>query len=322
MDEYIKLMYVHKTGCYNVNMTVSSELLERKTVDSFWSNKWKRQLLQKSIELAFEEDLAGDSQGDVTTTAIVGRGQKAKAVIYCKQADVVLAGLEIIEQVFACRGSSLAVKKLVSDGTEIKEVPAAVAIIEGVAQEILTTERTLINLLQRMSGIATTTKKFVDLASPHGILILDTRKTTPGLRVFERYAVTVGGGTNHRFGLHDAILIKDNHIQVAGSVSQAVSLVRTNLLAEEIEVECTDLEQVKECLLLNVEKIMLDNMTPSMVSDALHLVNGRCFIEISGGINLTNINSYLQPGVNAISIGALTHSVASVDLSLEVQEII
>ncbi len=322
MDKCLKLMCVYIRECYNVHMTVSLELLERKSVDSFWSNKARRNALRKSIALAFEEDLAGDSQGDITTKAIVEAGLEAKAVIYCKQANVIVAGLAVIDQVFDCLGKSLSVKTLVPEGSQIDAAPKAVATIAGNARDILTSERILINLIQRISGIATTTRKYVELARPHGILILDTRKTTPGLRVFERYAVKIGGGTNHRFGLYDAVLIKDNHIHIAGNASKAINMVRKELPGEKIEVECADLEQVEACLHNNVDKIMLDNMSPDMVKESIAMVQGRCFIEISGGIDLTNIAGYLQSGVNAISIGALTHSVASVDLSLEVESYI
>jgi nicotinate-nucleotide pyrophosphorylase (carboxylating) len=308
-------------------MTISLEPLERIPVDTFWSNNAKRGLLNRSIELALTEDLNGgitgdllrEADGDITTNAIVDPNLKARAVIYCKQADVLVAGLPVIDAVFACLGKQVSINRLVSDGTKVETVPQVVAVIEGNARDILTAERTIINLVQRLSGIATTTRKYAEMAQPHGILILDTRKTTPGLRVFERYAVTVGGGTNHRFGLYEAVLIKDNHIEIAGSVSAAISKVKDKYPQGEIEVECASLDQVQECLRYGVDKIMLDNMSPDMVAEAIGIVKGRCFIEVSGGINLTNIEGYLQPGVNAISIGALTHSVASVDFSLEVE---
>jgi nicotinate-nucleotide pyrophosphorylase (carboxylating) len=312
----------YNLSCYNVHMTVSPELLERIPVDSFLSDKVKRELFRKSIELAFEEDLSIDGRDDITTRAIVDPKLKVKAVIYCKQENVLVAGLAMIQEIFNCIGKEAVVEALVAEGTEINTVPKAVAIIEATAQDVLTVERTLLNLLQRMSGIATTARKYVELARPYGIQILDTRKTTPGLRVFERYAVAIAGGTNHRFGLYDAVLVKDNHIQVAGSVLSAIEKVRANLPGEKIEVECSNLEQIEDCLRMKIERIMLDNMSPSMVKEAVAVIKGRCFIEVSGGINLANITEYLQPGVDAISIGALTHSVASVDLSLEVESYI
>jgi nicotinate-nucleotide pyrophosphorylase (carboxylating) len=169
-----------------------------------------------------------------------------------------------------------------------------------------------------MSGIATITRAFVDLAAPHGIAILDTRKTTPGLRIFQREAVKIGGGTNHRFGLFDAFLIKDNHIAIAGGVGAAVRLAKEAKPGTKVEVETATLLDVVEALAAQADSILLDNMTPDLVREAVKIIAGKAFIEVSGGISLETIEEFLIPGVNAISVGALTHSAPSIDFSLEV----
>src|SRR5262249_48946488 len=190
------------------------------------------------------------------------------------------------------------VTSLVEDGAYIKDAPQPVAQVTGKAFAVLAAERTALNILQRMSGITTLTRQFVERAKPHGIAILDTRKTTPGLRIFERYAVRLAGGVNHRFGLNEKILLKDNHIQVAGGVTKAIQAVKKAHPDLAIEVECTDLGQVEESLNENVDTIMLDNMAPGMVQKAVALINGRSHVEVSGGITLDNIEAYLLPGVN------------------------
>jgi nicotinate-nucleotide pyrophosphorylase (carboxylating) len=286
---------------------------------SFFSQPERQQLLAKSLSLAIEEDLAGGFGVDATTESIVPADLLASASIYCKQCPAIIAGLGVLPLVFAHFDKELVVEPTVEEGFLISSKPTLVATIRGKARAILSGERIALNLLQRMSGIATSTKQFTDLAKPHAIKILDTRKTTPALRVFERYAVAVGGGTNHRFGLSDKILIKDNHLACAGSVEAAVSAVRNKFPKAEVEVECASLEQVKEALSVKAETIMFDNMTPDMVRQAVALVNGQASTEVSGGITLETIKDYFMPGVDAISVGALTHSVSNIDLSLEVE---
>lgn len=269
------------------------------------------------IEAWLAEDLG--EAGDITAQATIPEEITAKAALVVKKPGVV-AGLTIFERVLKKVDSTIQFEALVPEGTKVDEVPKAVARIQGPSRALLAAERTALNILQRLSGIATVAREYSDLAAPVGIQILDTRKTTPGLRALEKWAVATGGGTNHRFGLFDAILIKDNHIAIAGGVTAAVRSCRTKFPTMPLEVEVTSLEQLKEALGEKAEWIMLDNMSPSTVKEAVQLIDGRAFTEISGGVTLQNLSSYLIPGVDAISIGALTHSVKSIDISLEVEE--
>jgi len=279
---------------------------------------FREDLFNKAIDLAFLEDL-GKPPVDLTTSALKGADKETKALIYCKSQPTIIAGIPIIELVFKRLDPKIELNPLSDEGQKIRQIPLAVALIVGKAGAILGAERIALNLLQRMCAVATTTSQFVEKAAKHKIAILDTRKTTPGLRLLEKYAVLVGGGENHRFGLKDAILIKDNHIQMVGGITEAVKLLRLQYPNKPLEVECTSLEEVRESLNLKVDRILLDNMSPDLVKEAVGLVQSQCFIEVSGGINLSNIDAYLQTGVNAISVGALTHSAVSVDLSLEVE---
>lgn len=279
---------------------------------------FREDLLNKALELAFLEDF-GQPPVDLTTSALKVADREAQATIYCKSQPVVLAGMPMIELVFKRFDSEIEIKPLIGEGHKITKIPTAVAWITGKAGSILGAERIALNLLQRICAVATTTNLFVQKAKKFRIAILDTRKTTPGLRLFEKYAVLIGGGINHRFGLNNAILIKDNHIQMSGGITEAVKLLRLQYPNKPLEVECTSLEEVRESLNLKVERILLDNMSPDLVKEAVRLIQSRCVVEVSGGINLSNIDSYLLRGVNAISVGALTHSAVSVDLSLEVE---
>jgi nicotinate-nucleotide pyrophosphorylase (carboxylating) len=231
----------------------------------------------------------------------------------------VLAGLPIVERVFHLIDPSVRVTSLVEEGTSIEQLPQVVAKIEGPARALLTGERTALNFLQRLSAVATRARTFSQITAESGIQILDTRKTTPALRAFEKYAVRVGGGTNHRFGLFDAILIKDNHVAIAGGVANAVRLARSKYPNVKLEVETTTLEEVREAVGEKPDVILLDNMRPEMIREAVAIIAGSSFVEVSGGVNLTNITDYLIPGVDAISIGALTHSAGSIDISLEIE---
>jgi len=300
-------------------MTIATHKLDRNSGISYFAEPQKRALLEQALDLAIAEDTCGRLKGDGTTEAIVGKNVRAHAALYLKQPAVIVCGLEILDLVFRRFDPDVEVTYEVAEGAFILEQPRVVARINCQARALLTAERTAINLVQRMSAVATMTNQFAEIAKPHGITILDTRKTTPGLRVFERYAVRVGGATNHRFGLSDGIMIKDNHLAVSGGIKNAVTAVRAKYPGENIEVECTSLAEVVEALLAGVNTIMLDNMPPAMVKEAVGLVKGAALIEVSGGINLANLREYLLPGVDCISIGALTHSVKSVDLSLEVE---
>jgi len=210
------------------------------------------------------------------------------------------------------------VDALLADGAAVRSPPAVLAEIEGPARAVLTAERTALNLLARLCGIATLTRRFVDLVDGTGATILDTRKTTPGLRALEKYAVRCGGGGNHRAGLYDAVLVKENHLRVAGGIAAAVALVRERADGFPVEVEAETLDQVGEALDAGVERILLDNMSPEDVARAVTLVRGRAALEASGGISPATVRAYAETGVDFISVGALTHGARSLHVSLEV----
>ncbi len=273
-----------------------------------------RRWIERVIDLALEEDIGS---GDITTSAMVPPGLAVEAGVWFKQ-DGILAGLPIFSAVFAKLDESVSIETLQQEGSFVEQ-GCLVARLRGPAASIVTGERLALNLLQRLCGVATTAHSFAALAAPYGIAILDTRKTTPGLRALERYAVRVGGGTNHRFGLFDAYLIKDNHIRLTGSVGKAARLARRANPDKRLQVEVTTAEELAEALQEGVDAVLLDNMTPQQVKAAVLQVAGKCFIEVSGGINQKNIRDYLIPGVKAISIGALTHSACSIDISLEIE---
>jgi nicotinate-nucleotide pyrophosphorylase (carboxylating) len=201
----------------------------------------------------------------------------------------------------------------------VDAAPQELVRLTGRTRAILGAERVALNLLGRLSGIATLTRRFVEAVEGSGVAVLDTRKTTPGLRILEKYAVQIGGGVNHRFGLFDAVLVKDNHLRLAGGVAEAVRRLRSSV-SLPLEVEADTHEQVEQALGLGVERILLDNMSPSEVATAVELVAARAQLEVSGGVTLDNVRAYAETGVNAISIGALTHSARSLDVSLEVLE--
>ncbi|HEY9712149.1 MAG TPA: carboxylating nicotinate-nucleotide diphosphorylase [Chroococcales cyanobacterium] len=276
-------------------------------------------LMDEAIELAMREDLGSLDPIDLTTAAIVQNDENAYGTLYCME-EAVVAGIDVFGYVLKKFDRRTTVTPLIPEGDNTTAVPQAIAKIKGPALAILSGERLALNLLQRMCGIATTTRKFVELAKPFEIEIRDTRKTTPGLRIFERMAVNAAGGTNHRFGLFDAILIKDNHIQVAGGVATAIERARTANPDRPIQVEVTSLDEVATALEHRANALLLDNMNPTMVRRSIAAAQGLAFIEVSGGVNLNNIKDYLIPGVNAISVGALTHSAPNIDISLEIEE--
>lgn len=280
-------------------------------------SKEELEMALKIIKFALEEDLS--EEGDITSRSTIPVDKQAKAILIAKQSPAVIAGLAIAELVFKTVDPAIKFTALIEDGVAIEKTPVNIATISGPAISVLTAERTALNLIQRMSGIATHTAVYADKARPFGVAVLDTRKTVPGLRVLDKFAVRLGGGTNHRFGLYDQVLIKDNHIACAGGITQAVEGARKLHCDKKIEVETTNLKEVEEAIAAKADIIMLDNMTPQQVSQCVDVIQKKAFIEVSGGITLETFEKYLLPGVDAISIGALTHSVKAVDISLEVE---
>ncbi|HET9438144.1 MAG TPA: carboxylating nicotinate-nucleotide diphosphorylase [Gaiellaceae bacterium] len=267
--------------------------------------------LERIVQAALAEDVG---VGDVTTDATVPADAVGTAELLVKEPGVV-CGLEVAEATFRALDPDGRFEALADDGDSV-EPPAVVARITGSQRALLTGERVALNFVGRLSGIATLTRRYVDAVDGTGASVLDTRKTTPGLRGLEKHAVACGGGRNHRFGLDDAVLIKDNHLRAAGSLRAAVELVReaTEL---PVEVECETLAQVGEALELGVDAILLDNMTPPQLRDAVALTRGRARLEASGGVTLETIRAIAETGVDEISVGALTHSARSLDVSLE-----
>ena len=227
-----------------------------------------------------------------------------------------MCGLRAAESTFRALDPDARFEALASDGDLVRDPPAVVARVSGSERAILTGERVALNFLGRLSGIATLTRRYADAVEGTGVAVLDTRKTTPGLRALEKHAVVCGGGRNHRFGLDDAVLVKDNHLRAAGSVTRAVELVRA---ASDlpIEVECETVDQVGEALELGVDAILLDNMTLEKLREAVSLTAGRARLEASGGVSLATVRAIAETGVDEISVGALTHSARSLDVSLE-----
>ncbi len=267
--------------------------------------------LERIVHAALAEDIGA---GDITTEATVGADAVGAAAILVKEPGVV-CGLRAVEATFRALDSDIEFEAFARDGDAV-EAPAVVARVAGSQRAILTGERVALNFLGRLSGIATVTRHYVDAVAGTRAVVLDTRKTTPGLRALEKHAVATGGGRNHRFGLDDAVLIKDNHLRAAGSIAAAVDLVRA---ASDlpIEVECETLAQVGEALAAGVDAILLDNMTPAELRDAVALTDGRARLEASGGVTLDSIREIAESGVDEISVGALTHSARSLDVSLE-----
>jgi len=274
--------------------------------------------LNKIIRNALDEDI---QTGDITTQAIIPESVFGKGKFLIK-ANGVIAGLTVAKDVFEMVDKKLDFKILIPDSKKVK-TGDIVAEVEGKASSILTAERTALNFMQRMSGIATLTDNFVERIKHTKAKIFDTRKTVPGLRLLDKEAVRLGGGKNHRIGLFDLFLIKDNHIEIAGSITSAVEACRnfqqkknSNL---KIEVETKNLEEVKEALACNVDIIMLDNFTTDLMKRAVVLINDECLVEASGNINIDNVKEVAETGVDFISVGALTHSVKALDISLEVE---
>jgi len=270
--------------------------------------------VDRIIEYALREDL-GD--GDITTNSLATEKEDSKAVIRAK-AKGVAAGLPIAKRVFQKLDPTVVCIDNISDGENIK--PGDIlSEINGGTRALLSGERLALNILQRLSGIATLTSKYVKAVEGLPVKILDTRKTAPGLRILDKYAVSVGGGYNHRFGLFDGVLIKDNHIEIAGGIAEAVAVIRKKYRQKyKIEVETSGLEQVKEALIAGADIIMLDNMSPEQMRKAVRLIDRNALVEASGGINIKNVREVAETGVNFISVGALTHSAPALDIGLYV----
>ncbi|HEY8995717.1 MAG TPA: carboxylating nicotinate-nucleotide diphosphorylase [Lacunisphaera sp.] len=267
------------------------------------------------IDLALDED-AG--LGDITSRAIFPAKHRSRAVIDAKQ-DLVLCGVEIAARVFAKTDASLTTRLLAHDGDHVKQ-GAAVLRVEGATASLLTAERTALNFLQRLSGIATQAARYAAAVKGTGVRVVDTRKTSPGWRALEKYAVRTGGCFNHRSSLGEQVLIKDNHIAAAGSLTKAVKLCRAAAAhGAKIEVEAKTTAEVREACRAGADIILLDNMTPAQVRAAVAVIAGRAQVEVSGGVTFATLRDYALPGVDIISIGALTHSVAAADLSLDLQ---
>jgi len=274
-------------------------------------------LLNELIDCALNEDIGS---GDLTTESTVPDNIVAVGYIKAKQHGVV-AGLPVARAVFRHLDPDLQFLPRVTEGARISPGDVLVQ-LNGWARTVLTGERLALNFLQRLSGIATATADLMEIVRDYPVRIVDTRKTTPGLRQLEKYAVRVGGGHNHRLGLFDAVLIKDNHIRVVGSIKQAVANARSQVPhTAKIEVETEDLNGVQEALEAGADIIMLDNMDLHTMAEAVRLVNGRTLVEASGGINAQTIVAVAATGVDIISVGALTHSVTALDISLDVGEL-
>ncbi|MGH9352687.1 MAG: carboxylating nicotinate-nucleotide diphosphorylase [Terriglobia bacterium] len=274
---------------------------------------------RRLLEQFLVEDLGAD---DTTTVATVAPDREAEGRFIAK-APLVLAGIEVAFEVFRSLDHKVSIQTSWRDGDRLKpgDVPAT---IHGRARALLSGERVALNLLQRLCGVATLTRQYVDAVEGTQARILDTRKTTPGLRPFEKYAVTRGGGLNHRFSLNEAILIKENHIRLAGGIRAAITLARRGRgNARFLEVEVTTIQELNEALKESPDIIMLDNMTPASVGEAVSVArsqNKKVLLEASGSITLANVRQYAEAGVDWISIGALTHSAPAMDISLEIEE--
>ena len=273
--------------------------------------------LDASLRSWLEEDIGS---GDITTLAIVGPEMETTGIIHAKDTGV-LAGVEVARRVFEILEPRILFNAKLEDGAQLTP-GTIIAAVHGSARAVLTGERLALNLLQHMSGVATRTAKLAAIAAPYGAKLVDTRKTTPGLRLLDKYAVRVGGGSNHRLGLYDAMLIKDNHIKVAGGITAA--LERAHAYAShmtKIEIEVESLDGVREALAGGADVIMLDNMAPDLMAKAVAIIDHKAVVEASGGIDETTLAAAAKSGVDVISVGALTHSVKALDISMDIGEI-
>lgn len=274
--------------------------------------------IEEIIESALKEDV-GD--GDHTSLATIDPGAMGTGTVKAKQ-EGVISGMEVATLVFKKTDPAISLTVLKKDGDQVK-MGDELILAKGPIQSLLKAERLVLNCMQRMSGIATLTSKYVQAVAGTGAIILDTRKTTPNFRILEKYAVVSGGGKNHRTGLYDMILIKDNHVDGAGGITNAIQKANDYLKKTgkhlPIEIETRNLREVQEVLSIGqVQRIMLDNFTPAQIREALVLINGRFETEASGGITLENVRSYAETGVNFISVGALTHTFKSLDINMKI----
>jgi len=278
-------------------------------------------LLENVVRDALLEDLGS---GDVTTSSMIPSDQRARGVALAKRAGV-LAGVEVSAKVFRTTDPSCKIAIHKGDGSRLFEGDSIMEVV-GLAAPMLMAERVALNFLQRMSGIATETARYVEATRGLGVKIIDTRKTTPGLRALEKYAVLVGGGFNHRFGLYDGVLVKDNHIALTRGLGlplvEAVRALKAKVPhTMRVEVEASDLAKVREALEAGADAILLDNMSADEIKAAVKLVGGRAILEASGGITLENVRGIAETGVDLISVGAITHSAPSLDISLEIEPV-
>ncbi len=272
-------------------------------------------IYKKIIETSLSEDIG--SRGDITSDSIIPEKKQIKAVMRARK-EGVISGIDVAGEVFSICDKNINIKKILSDGDKVSK-GQDIMIVEGNARAILLAERTSLNIISHMSGISTETKKFVEEISKTKAKICCTRKTTPTLRALEKYAVHCGGGVNHRFGLDDAVLIKDNHIAIAGSIKSAIDAVKKNAgYMTKIEVEVDNLEQLKQVMDYDIDVIMLDNMPPDLLRQAVNIVDGKIITEASGGVNLANIHEIALTGIDLISVGWLTHSSPILDIGLDI----
>jgi nicotinate-nucleotide pyrophosphorylase (carboxylating) len=281
---------------------------------TFGSFELAQPLVDEAIDRALAEDLG--LAGDITTNATISRNSRAKGTIGARRPGVV-AGLQLVETAFKRLDPGAVVEILIPDGGDVI-AGAAIARVSGNARALLTSERVALNFLGHLSGVATLTRRFVDAIAGTRAHIVDTRKTTPGLRAFEKMAVRAGGGQNHRFGLYDAVLIKDNHIVAAGGVGPALEQARgRGGHTVKIEVEVTTLAELKEALKFKPDAVLLDNMTPELLAEAVRIVAGHAVTEASGGVSIETVRKIAATGVDLISVGALTHSAPNLDVGLD-----
>jgi nicotinate-nucleotide pyrophosphorylase (carboxylating) len=272
-------------------------------------------IIRKLIQSALEEDI---STGDITTTAVLTGNETGRATAFAKE-DLVAAGMDVFRETFLELDSRIQFMSCCEDGQMVQK-GGSLAEISGKLGSILTAERVALNFLQRMCGIATLTRKYVDAIQGTRAKILDTRKTAPGLRCLDKYAVKIGGGMNHRFGLYDGLLIKDNHIAAAGGISQALARARGRFPHTlKVEVEVKNLSELEEAFASGADTIMLDNMTVGDMQKAVDIINRRVPLEASGNVSLANVRQIAETGVDFISVGALTHSVLASDISLKIE---
>ncbi len=290
---------------------------KNRTKAETWNMDFKDKLMLQIIELALSEDKIS---ADITTNSLIEYDNQVSAYAAAKEAGVI-SGIPVFIETFKKVDPATQIQILKNDGDEVKKGDIVLEIL-GKESSILKAERTALNFLQRLSGISTLTKKYVDKLKPYNITLLDTRKTTPGMRYLEKKAVRDGGGSNHRLNLEEMAMVKDNHIRMAGTISKAVKKIREKFPQKKLEVEVKDLSELNEVLSLQVDLIMLDNFDPGLLKEAVKIKKkspGHVKFEISGNVTLENIEEKAIPGIDFISVGALTHSVKSLDLSLEIR---